>query len=56
MLTVCPSYTSWVGSATLPAGPLPLMPNRLWSSLASALWPHPDSSMAWAMVTAAGTP
>ena len=32
------------------------MPKRLWSLTASALWPHPDSSMAWAMVTAAGTP
>ncbi|HWG16197.1 MAG TPA: hypothetical protein VG268_23265 [Streptosporangiaceae bacterium] len=56
MLTVSPPYTSWVGRDTLPAGPVPLMPNRLWSSLASELWPQADSSMAWAMVTAAGTP
>jgi hypothetical protein len=32
------------------------MPNRLLSLLASWLWPQPDSSMAWAIVTAAGTP
>jgi hypothetical protein len=32
------------------------MPNRLWSWLARLLSPQPDSSMAWAMVTAAGTP
>jgi len=41
---------------TLPAGPVPLIPNRLWSWAASWLPPHPDSSMAWAMVTEAGTP
>ena len=51
-----PFWYSWVGSESLPAGPVPLMPNRLWSLVASALWPQPDSSMAWAMVTAAGTP
>ena len=32
------------------------MPNRLWSLIASALWPQPDSSIAWAIVTAAGMP
>jgi hypothetical protein len=56
VLTGCPFTYSWVGSGTLPAGPVPLMPNRLWSWAASWLWPHPDSSMAWAIVTAAGTP
>ncbi len=56
MLTDCPFTYSWVGSGTLPAGPVPLMPNRLWSRAASSLWPHPDSSMACAIVTAAGTP
>jgi hypothetical protein len=40
----------------VPAGPVPLIPNRLWSWLARLLSPQPDSSMAWAMVTAAGTP
>jgi len=39
-----------------PAGPVPLIPNRLWSLIASALWPQPDSSIAWAIVTAAGMP
>jgi hypothetical protein len=32
------------------------MPNRLWSLVARTLWPQPDSSIAWAMVTEAGTP
>src|SRR6185437_1231371 len=32
------------------------MPNRLWSWAASVLEPQPDSTMAWAIVTAAGTP
>ena len=41
---------------SVPAGPVPLIPNRLWSLIASALWPQPDSSIAWAIVTAAGTP
>jgi hypothetical protein len=40
----------------LPAGPDPLMPKRLWYSAASWLFPQDDSSIAWAMVTAAGTP
>src|ERR1700722_4856139 len=40
----------------LPAGPDPLMPNRLWYSAARPLFPQADSSIAWAMVTAAGTP
>jgi hypothetical protein len=31
---------------SVPAGPAPLMPNRLWSLIASALWPQPDSSIA----------
>ena len=56
MLTHWPFWYSWVGSASLPAGPLPFMPKRLWSLLASRLLPQSDSSMAWAMVTAAGTP
>src|SRR5437773_3765287 len=41
---------------SVPAGPVPLIPNRLWSLIASALWPQPDSSIAWAIVTAAGMP
>ncbi len=32
------------------------MPNRLWYCAASPLWPHADSSIACAIVTAAGTP
>ena len=55
-VTHWPFWYSCVGSVSLPAGPVPLMPNRLWSLIASALWPQPDSSMAWAIVTAAGTP
>ena len=55
-VTHWPFSYSRVGRASLPAGPVPLMPNRLWSRIASALWPQPDSSMAWAIVTAAGTP
>ena len=51
-----PFSYSCVGSASLPAGPVPFMPNRLWSLLASRLWPQSDSSMACAIVTAAGTP
>jgi hypothetical protein len=51
-----PFRNSWVGCASLPAGPLPLIPNRLLSWVARELWPHPDSSMACAIVTAAGTP
>ena len=49
------SYSSVVRT-TEPAGPVPLIPNRLLSWLASWLWPHPDSSMACAIVTAAGRP
>src|SRR6185312_14611186 len=41
---------------SVPAGPVPLMPNKLWSLIARALWPQPDSSIAWAIVTAAGMP
>ena len=41
---------------SVPAGPVPLIPNRLWSLIASALWPQPDSSIAWAIVIAAGMP
>src|SRR3981081_4619063 len=51
-----PFRNSCVGSASLPAGPVPLMPNRLLSLVASRLWPQPDSTMACAIVTAAGTP
>jgi hypothetical protein len=47
---------SCVGSQSLPAGPLPLIPNKLWSLAASSLWPQADSSMACAIVTEAGTP
>src|ERR1700728_1854776 len=32
------------------------MPNRLWSRAARLLWPQADSSIAWAIVTDAGTP
>ena len=45
-----------MGSVTLPAGPVPLMPNRLWSCTASELRPQDDSSIACAIVTEAGTP
>src|ERR1700729_2170576 len=56
MVTHLPFSYSCVGSDWLPAGPVPLIPNRLWPLTASSLWPQPDSSMACAMVTAAGTP
>src|ERR1700750_1059178 len=56
MVTAWPFWYSWVGRSTDPDGPVPLMPNRLLSWAASLLCPHPDSSMAWAMVPAAGTP
>src|SRR6516164_6595887 len=49
------SYSS-VGISTEPAGPLPLIPNRLWFCAARSLWPQPDSSIACAIVTAAGMP
>src|SRR5256885_5669721 len=55
-VTYCPFWYSCVGSMSAPAGPVPLIPNRLWSLIASALWPQPDSSIAWAIVTAAGMP
>src|ERR1022692_3821080 len=55
-VTALPFSYSCVGSGSLPAGPVPLMPNRLWSLMASSLWPQPDSSMACAIVTDAGTP
>src|SRR5450432_211662 len=45
-VTALPFSYSWVGSGSLPAGPVPLMPNRLWSLMASSLWAQPDSSMA----------
>src|ERR1700691_6514853 len=32
------------------------IPNRLWYRAARLLWPQADSSIAWAIVTAAGTP
>ena len=54
--TGCPFWYSVVGRLVVPAGPVPLMPKRLWSWLARLLPPQPDSSMACAMVTAAGTP
>src|SRR5580658_10428596 len=55
-VTIWPFMYSCVGTTTLPAGPLPLIPNRLLSCRASWLWPQPDSSMAWAIVTDAGMP
>ena len=55
-LTQAPFSYSRVGRMSVPAGPAPLIPNRLWSAVASSLCPQPDSSMAWAIVTAAGTP
>ena len=55
-VTQAPFSYSRVGSMSRPAGPVPLIPNRLWSAVASALCPQPDSSMAWAIVTAAGMP
>src|SRR6266567_1575923 len=55
-VTDLPLSYSWVGCTSLPAGPVPLMPNRLWSLVARLLRPQPDSSIAWAIVTAAGTP
>src|SRR5262245_55514922 len=56
LVTSWPPRYSCVGSESLPAGPVPLMPNRLWSFVASVLSPQPDSSMACAIVTDAGTP
>src|SRR5580700_4223511 len=55
-VTVWPFWYSCVGRTTEPAGPVPLIPNRLLSWLASMLWPQPDSSIACAIVTAAGIP
>src|SRR5487761_739619 len=49
-------WYSCVGSQSLPAGPLPLIPNRLLSLAASSLCPQADSSRACAIVTAVGTP
>ncbi len=56
MFTHCPPSYSEVGRLTLPAGPVPLMPKRLWYCAARPLCPQADSSMACAIVTAAGTP
>src|ERR1700722_6708496 len=56
MLTQSPFSDSRVDRVTLPAGPVPLMPNRLWYRAARLLWPQADSSIAWAIVTDAGTP
>jgi hypothetical protein len=56
IVTHWPFSYSWVGFESLPAGPAPLIPNRLLSWVASWLWPQPDSSIACAIVTAAGTP
>src|SRR6201999_2564676 len=56
IVTHCPPWNSEVGRLRLPAGPLPLMPNRLWYFAASPLRPQADSSIACAIVTAAGTP
>src|SRR6516164_725471 len=55
-LTCWPFWYSCVGRTTEPAGPVPLIPNRLWSCVASWLCPHADSSIACAIVTAAGMP
>ena len=55
-VTAWPFWYSCVGRRTEPAGPVPLIPNRLLSWVASRLWPQPDSSIACAIVTAAGTP
>ena len=55
-MTGRPFTYSVVGYSAPPAGPVPLMPNRLWSWAASVLPPQPDSTIAWAIVTAAGTP
>ena len=55
-VTQAPFSYSCVGRVLRPAGPVPLIPNRLWSAVASPLCPQPDSSMAWAIVTAAGMP
>src|SRR5580692_8815914 len=55
-VTVWPFWYSCVGRRAEPAGPVPLIPNRLLSWVASRLWPQPDSSIACAIVTAAGTP
>ena len=54
-VTHTPFSCSRVGSMSR-AGPAPLIPNRLWSAVASTLRPQPDSSMACAIVTAAGMP
>ena len=51
-----PFSYSCVGRMSRPTVPVPLIPNRLWSAVASSLCPQPDSSMACAMVTAAGMP
>src|ERR1700759_2392357 len=56
MVTHCPPWYSDVGRLTLPAGPDPLMPNRLWYCAARPLLPQADSSIACAIVTEAGTP
>ena len=55
-VTGWPFSYSCVGRRTEPAGPVPLIPNRLLSWVASRLWPQPDSSIACAIVTAAGMP
>ena len=55
-VTAWPFWYSCVGRRTEPAGPVPLIPNRLLSWVASRLWPQPDSSIACAIVTAAGMP
>src|ERR1700722_7380579 len=55
-VTAWPFWYSCVGRSTEPAGPVPLIPNRLFSWVASRLWPQPDSSIACAIVTAAGMP
>jgi hypothetical protein len=55
-MTGRPFTYSVVGYNAPPAGPVPLTPNRLWSRAESVLLPQPDSTMACAIVTAAGTP
>ena len=56
VFTSWPFSYSWVDCCRCPPGPVPLMPNRLWSWVARLAWPQPDSSIAWAIVTEAGTP
>src|SRR5215471_17189889 len=56
VVTDWPFWYSCASCGSLSAGPMPLIPNRLWSLVARPLRPQPDWSMAWAIVTDAGTP